>query len=226
MTSGESLVALDQVNCRGVNGELLLDSVSWQIGHGESWGLTGPSGAGKTLLMRTLSLLDPFEGELYWRGKPVAPQRVPEYRANVIYVAQAATLLEGTVESNLQAPFQLQIHAQKSYPEKMISDGFTGFGKHRAFLQSQSSELSGGERQIVALLRALILEPVILLLDEATSALDPTSKGVAEMLIDNWMKADVNRSVVWVTHDEAQRRRVTRQELRIQSGRVIEGAVT
>ncbi len=202
-------------------GQILLDRVSLQVSARERWAVTGDSGAGKTLLLRSLAWLDPCEGEVWWRGERIRTTNVPEFRAHVIYLAQAPAMIAGSVEDNLRLPFALKRHVDRAFHPDAIQRQLDRLGKRNGFLARRDSELSGGEKQIVAILRALQLDPGILLLDEATSALDPATERQVEGLVTEWLAASTGeRAVVWVSHDEAQRRRVADRALHLHAGRV------
>jgi putative ABC transport system ATP-binding protein len=98
-------------------------------------------------------------------------------------------------------------------------------GRERSFLDKQQRDLSGGEMQIVALLRALQLDPTILLLDEPTSALDAKTSEAAETLIIDWCNERVeSRAIVWVSHDIQQARRVAQRVFSIEHGTLSKGS--
>ena len=93
-------------------------------------------------------------------------------------------------------------------------------GKQAPFLDQQHAELSGGESQIVALLRAMQLKPNVLLLDEPTSALDADTSRKVETLLIDWVQATNDRSFIWVTHDTQQAQRVSNRTLRMVDGQL------
>jgi putative ABC transport system ATP-binding protein len=200
--------------------EWLLRDVSLTIRPGDRLAIAGPSAAGKTLLMRSLALLDRLDaGEVHWCGKTVAPAEVPDFRRQVIYLHQRPALFEGTVEDNLQRPFGLHVHRGRRFDREWIINRLRSVGRSPDFLQRPSSDLSGGEAQITALLRALQLAPGVLLLDEPTAALDPETAHAAEQLVAAWLGEDAARATVWVSHNAEQARRVADRTLRLVAGR-------
>lgn len=206
------------------SGESLLSEISLSISAGERWAVTGPSGSGKTLLLRALAQLDRTDGEILWKGAPVLKSAVPDYRSQVVYLPQASPVVEGTVEDNLRLPQQLKRYADREWSRSQAVEWCQRLGKHEDFLKRASADLSGGEKQIVALLRVLPLDARILLLDEATGALDRSTEEKFETLVDEWLaERPEERAVVWVSHDEAQRQRVSSRVLQLNQGRVVEG---
>ncbi len=209
---------------RSAGGELLLDRVSFRAGPGERWAVGGPTGAGKTLLLRALALLDAIDaGEVRWHGRSIADAEVPAYRRKVIYLHQRPALVEGTVEDNLRLPFEFSASRRVSYQRDRLLASLNRIGQKRAFLDRQSAALSGGERQIVALLRALQLEPEVLLLDEPTAALDSRSREQVENLLTAYLEeSPQSRASVWVTHQADQISRIADWLLPIAGGRAEE----
>ena len=183
------LLEADHIGRRHPEGPAwLLDDVSLEIEPGARLSLAGPSGGGKTLLLRALARLDRLDrGEVRYHGRGVHHDAVPQFRASVIYLHQRATLIEETVEAALRRPFALTVHRQRKFDRRQAIELLSALGREAAFLQKKVAELSGGEIQIAALVRALQLDPQILLLDEPTSALDGATATAVEQLIDQWL---------------------------------------
>lgn len=177
-------------------------------------GLVGPSGSGKTLLLRSLVQLDRVEeGRLSFEGKPLSVWSLPLYRTRVIYLPQRPVLFEGTVEENLQMLFQLVVHQGRRYERQRILDYLEQLHRDAGFLAQAAPRLSGGEAQILGLLRALQLEPQVLLLDEPTASLDPDSTALVEALLGDWLRAEPSRACIWTSHDARQIERMTDERL-------------
>ncbi len=169
----------------------LIRDVTLTLSLGERLGVLGPSGAGKTVLLRCLAMLDPVDsGSIRWQGRTVAGEAVPSYRSRAIYVHQRPALLEGSVEDNLRLPFELAAHRDRRFDPEKVVDLLGRLGRDRTFLEKASRDLSGGEAQIVGLIRALQLDPTVLLLDEPTASLDQATAEAVEGLLDDWLAAD------------------------------------
>jgi putative ABC transport system ATP-binding protein len=139
----------------------------------------------------------------------------------VVYLHQRPSLFEGSIESNLRQPFSLKVNRRSSFDRNRILELLDGVGRPASFLERSSRDLSGGETQIVALLRALQLDPSILLLDEPTTSLDEATSRAIEELIRRWLgEAPADRASIWVTHDSLQARRIADQWLRMRRGRL------
>jgi putative ABC transport system ATP-binding protein len=203
-------------------GGWLLDRVSIRVGPGARVAVSGPSGSGKTLLLRALAMLDPVDdGELLFEGRPVPRERIPDYRRRVIYLHQRPALIEARVEPALRRPFALEVHRGRSFDRRRIVRMLEHLGRDEGFLNKPVDDLSGGESQLVALLRAVQLDPSVLLLDEPTAALDPDASSAVEGLVSDWFAEQPGgRAVLWVTHDTGQAERMGSRVLRIEKGRI------
>jgi putative ABC transport system ATP-binding protein len=218
-----TLLQTTELARRHPNGEpWLLDRVSLEIRAGERVVLSGPSGSGKTLLMRAAALLDPAEaGTVLWQGRPILREAVPRFRAAVIYCHQRPAMIAATVEEALRRPFALKIHRGKKFDRPWILDRLARLGRQENFLEQPVANLSGGEMQMVALLRALQLSPHVLLLDEPTAALDPkTSAAVEESIVDWIDESPDDRALLWVSHDVEQGGRVATRKIFMENGRL------
>ncbi|WP_024905174.1 ABC transporter ATP-binding protein [Robbsia andropogonis] len=205
------------------------DRLALAIHAGDHIALQGPSGTGKSVLLRTLALLDaPVNGSVFYRGHPIAAAAVPRYRRAVAYLPQRPTLSGETVRDALQWPYTFAAHRDHRYDEAAALALTAQAGKPEAFLDNPTATLSGGESQVAALIRAVLLDPDVLLLDEPTAALDPESASVVEALVAQWANgqepasvtspahtagtratpARLPRAYVWISHDPAQAARV------------------
>lgn len=202
----------------------LFRHVSLAVRSGERVALIGSTGSGKTLLLRSLALLDPLDtGEVRWNGQAISSGMVPHFRRRIIYLHQRPPLFAGTVEENLRQPLALRIHCGKPFDKLRILHLLSDVGRDEEFLAKLSRNLSGGERQLTALLRAIQLDPVLLLLDEPTAALDAATSRAVEKLIHNWQAQDYRRrAFVWVSHEAEQVRRIGDRILTIQAGQLTE----
>ena len=168
-------------------------SVSFDLQDGECVALQGPSGVGKTLLLRSVADLDPNEGTVRLDGILREAMPAPAWRRRVTYLAAEPGWWSDTVQEHVTAwddalPLVVRLGLRDDCGPWSIQ------------------RLSTGERQRVGLARALMLQSRVLLLDEPTSALDPASAAAVEALIAE--RVSDGTSVLWSTHDGAQARRV------------------
>jgi putative ABC transport system ATP-binding protein len=220
MTSVQPLLGVAGLGRRRPDADSwLLQDISLSVHGGDRIAVSGPTGSGKTLLLRALALLDSFEAAKFsWRGKSVVPEVVPAYRGSVMYLHQRPALIEGTVEDNLRLPYSLKVWKNHSFDRVKATQLLREAGRDENFLQQSDQNLSGGERQIVAIVRVLQLQPTILLLDEPTASLDASSAAAIERLVDLWYAND--RAFLWVSHSSAQAERVATKTVRLQNGRM------
>ncbi|GGJ76252.1 ABC transporter ATP-binding protein [Deinococcus aquiradiocola] len=218
MTPGsQSLLDVSGLS-RVLDTRTLWQDVRFGVRAGESVALTGPSGSGKSLLLRAMSALDPLEsGEVRLLGRTPGEWGVPGFRARVMLVPQRPVLYGGTVLEGLRAPFGLKVHAGRAFREEEATSLLAALSRDVSFLTLGTDSLSGGEAQVFALLRALLLSPSVLLLDEVTSALDPDAARAAETLLLGWVAAGPDRALVWVSHSPEQRARVAGRELNLRA---------
>ncbi|MFH1304066.1 MAG: ATP-binding cassette domain-containing protein [Planctomycetota bacterium] len=214
------LLEARQTGRQTTTGEWLIRNLSLSVSPGDRIAIVGPTGSGKSLFLRSLAMLDEIqEGEIRFLGLPVPDKQLPQFRSQIVYLQQRPVLIEGTVESNLKFALQFQVNQNKPHDIATVMDLLNSFDKPEKFLQRKSSVLSGGEGQIVALLRALILSPRVLLLDEPTSGLDPETTQQFESMILRWMEiSDPAPAFVWITHDHNQAHRIARQIMVFPSG--------
>jgi putative ABC transport system ATP-binding protein len=192
---------------------LVLDSVSAEIHRGAT-AIVGPSGSGKSTLLRLLNrLADPDAGTIAYRGRPLDEHEPLALRREVSLVPQLPALSEGTVESNLRYAADLagkELDATRCLGHAGLESGFAG---------RDVSKLSVGEQQRAMLARALAQQPAVLLLDEPTSALDPVARDAIEATLAR-LRGDLEISLIVVSHDPEQARRIADRALRLERGRV------
>jgi len=208
---------------RKADGKWLLSGISLRVQGGDRLALVGPTGSGKTLLLRALAMLDPVDaGEVRWQGKSVRRSQIPQFRSHVVYLHQRPDLIDGKVEDNLRDPYNLQVHRRKSFDRGRALRLLDSLGRDASFLAKRRRDLSGGEIQLTALLRAIQLDPQMVLLDEPTAALDERSAEQVESLLAAWLNEKPStRAALWVTHDRQQAERVSDELLTIRDGRLF-----
>lgn len=127
-----------------------------------------------------------------------------QWRAMVMLVAQRCAVTPGTVEDNLRLPLQWRQHRHHAnWQRTTIVTWLETLGRSSDFLAWDAEQLSGGEQQVLNLLRALQLQPVLLLLDECTASLDPSTCRAMETLLQHWL-SEAARACVFTSHDPDQ----------------------
>jgi len=200
----QSDVSLLQVRDLRTN---VLKPASLTLLRGECIAVKGPSGAGKTLLLRAIADLDPNQGLVSLGGRDRSTIPAPEWRGLVGYVpAEPGWWAETVGEHFGEWPAAAAVLTNLGFPDEAKSWPI--------------ARLSTGERLRLALVRALIIPPKVLLLDEPTAALDAASVAAVESLIATRIRAGL--AVLWVTHDAGQARRIACRQLAVEAGRVRE----
>ena len=180
------------------SGKSILANVSLNIQKEQTYAVVGPSGSGKTTLLRLFNRMTlPTRGALRYRGKDASEYPVLTYRRRIPIVFQEPVLHEGTVRSNLLLPFTLKKWEKATPSREKLEDTLEICQIKPSLLAEDSRTLSGGEKQRMAMARALLLDPEVLLLDEPTSALDPPT---AMRVIDAILTRFKNLTIICVTH--------------------------
>jgi ABC-type proline/glycine betaine transport system ATPase subunit len=194
-------------------GKLVLRDLDARLPVGAS-SIVGPSGSGKSTLLRLLNrLADPDKGRVIYEGKDVCERDPLELRREVSLVPQLPALIDGTVHDNIAYGPRLAGHSFDTRTCLELA------GLDPAFEERDAAKLSVGEQQRVMLARALALDPRVLLLDEPTSALDQTARDAVESTLRD-LRSRTSISIVVVTHDMEQARRLADFVVRIENGRV------
>jgi putative ABC transport system ATP-binding protein len=174
--------------------------------------IAGPSGAGKTSLLRCLNRLEEVDsGEVLLDGVDIRSIDPTQLRRRVGMIFQTPVIFEGGVKANLA-------YGLDPLPDKALSDALEACGLDSSFLARDSSALSVGQAQRVCIARALIRDPEVLLMDEPTSALDQDAAARVERLIADLTGRGL--TVVLVTHNLAQAERVAQDALLLADGRI------
>lgn len=160
--------------------------------------MSGPSGSGKSLLLRALADLDKHQGQVFLKGLLQEAFKPAEWRKQIVLVAAESGWWNSGVAD----------HFQELPSEQALS----GLGFSTDVFHWPVDRLSSGERQRLGLLRALVLKPAVLLLDEPTANLDEKNTLKVEKLIKGYLQ-NKPATAIWVSHDSAQRKRLNCKEL-------------
>lgn len=187
-----------------------LGPVDLVVAAGECVCLSGPSGCGKTRLLRAIADLDPHTGRVSLDGIAATRMSPTQWRRQVALVPSESRWWAARVVDH--------------FPREQQPD-LASIGLPQTALQWDIERLSSGERQRLALLRALAGQPQALLLDEPTANLDAQQAARVETLLAAYRRAHA-AAVIWVSHDAQQIARVANRVLRMESGGLITAAET
>ena len=200
----------------------VLTGVSITVGDGERLALVGPTGAGKSTLAKLMArLYDPTEGSISFGGIDLRDATLASLRHRVVVVPQEGFLFGGTIADNVRI-------ARFDASDDDVRAAFDAIGALERFdefpegihteVRERGSRLSAGERQLVSLARAALVDPAVLVLDEATSNLDPGTEFIVERALDSLMSG---RTTIVVAHRLSTIQRADRIGV-IDGGRLVE----
>jgi len=191
------------------------------IEKGEIYAIVGPNGSGKTTLLSIMSLgLRPSHGKIYFEGHPIRydTKSLMAVRRSVTMVLQTPYLFNTSVAKNVAYGLRARGVPKKDLDKRVMEAlewvGLDGFGKRKA------RELSGGETQLVALARALVLNPALLFLDEPTANVDARHVHLFEGIISRINK-ERGTTVVMTTHNLSQAYRLTERVFSLFEGSLV-----
>ena len=198
---------------------LLLSGINLHIAPGETAALLGPSGSGKSSLLKIIAGLEPADaGSVHWDGHDIS-QQPPERRRMALMFQDFALFGHLNVQDNVAFGLieqRVPKAAARARALALLADfGLQGFATRRVY------SLSGGEQQRVALARALITAPQVLLLDEPFSALDADLRVALRQEFSQRIAAG-GMAALLVTHDEAEARAMTARGWRLAAGGVLQ----
>lgn len=200
----------------------VVDVPKLRIDAGEIFGIVGPSGAGKSTLLRLLNFLEvPTEGQIRYREHLMTSDVPLEIRREVTTVFQRPMLLRRSVRANVRIGRRIRGPAPK---DDTVDRWLDRLGLAE-LADAPIRTLSAGEAQRVALARALVVDPAVLLLDEPTGNLDPYNVGLIEDIV-RADRAERGTTIVIVTHDPFQARRIVDRAGLMINGRLVEVAKT
>lgn len=181
-----------------LDGHNVLQDLSMAVAKGQKVLLTGPSGCGKSTVLRCLlGFVVPESGSIHINGAQLTPETAWDLRTQLAYVGQEPDLGDGTVRDTIEHPFSYRANAALRKNLERVPELFERFGLAKRLLDKATSDLSGGEKQRVALIVAILLDRSIFLLDEVTSALDPKSKRI----VADYFRDRRDISILLVAHD-------------------------
>jgi len=182
----------------------ILDRFKLKIYKGETVGLCGISGGGKSTVMGLIErFYDPDEGTVEYFGEDIKNINVKWYRDQIGYVGQEPTLFDATIAENIAfgAPGATREEIEEAAKQANAYDFIMSFPEDfdTPLIGGAGTQLSGGQKQRIAIARALVKKPEILLLDEATSALDNESERIVQEALDKLMESN-ERTCIVIAH--------------------------
>ena len=195
-------LVVDGVGFRYPNTETaVLGDVSISVADGERLALVGPTGAGKSTVAKLMArLYDPTVGTISFGGIDLRAATLDSLRRRIVVVPQEGFLFGGSIADNVRI-------ARADATDEELRAALDAIGALERFdafedgihteVRERGSRLSAGERQLVSLARAALVDPAVLVLDEATSSLDPGTEAIVERALDRLM---TGRTTIVVAH--------------------------
>jgi len=178
----------------------ILKQINLDINKGQYLTVVGPSGSGKSTLMRILaSMISATSGEVIFDGKSIETYEPTAYRQRVSYAFQQPTLFGKTVRDNLMFPFEVR---KQEFDEKKVNDYLEMVNLDASYIDKSVNDVSGGEKQRIALLRNLLFPPEVLITDEVTAGLDADNKTIVHKMLNKFNRDGL--TILRVTHDESE----------------------
>ncbi|TFG29862.1 ATP-binding cassette domain-containing protein [Candidatus Thorarchaeota archaeon] len=200
----------------GFNERYLFKDFNLTVKNNEVVGLTGKSGSGKSTLLRiAVDLMTPLTGEIFALGLQVSEWDPRELRRNVILVPQESQMFPSSVRDNLSWGLTIR---NETVNDEALSEILEEVKLTSINLDDDASNLSGGEKQRIAIARALLMKPKALLLDEPTASLDNVSALAVEEVLDELIESH-QIGILMVTHNIDQAKRFASRVVDIHGGK-------
>lgn len=200
----------------------VLSGVDLSVAVGERLALVGPTGAGKSTVAKLIArFYDPSSGEVRFGGVDLRDASLASLRHRIVVVPQEGFLFDGTIADNIRLarPAATDAELGEALDRLGATERFASFPDGLSTeVRERGSRLSAGERQLVALARAALVDPAVLVLDEATSSLDPGTEAIVERALDRLMEG---RTTIVVAHRLSTVRRADRIAV-VDHGRLVE----
>jgi putative ABC transport system ATP-binding protein len=217
MRSDYNLILLELKNVSYIKeGKTILNNISLKVEEWDFISIIGASGSGKSTMLKLCShLISPTSGEILYREKDMMYYEPVLLRREISYCVQSGGLFGRTVEDNLSFPYEARgLGMERAAVISMLAR----FGLAADVLKEENKNLSGGEKQRVALVRTLLLKPKVVLLDEVTSSLDVENTLIIEQIIRELNESGT--TILWITHSPEQSRRLANKLLTVENGQI------
>ncbi len=218
MENNKEILKIENLNLE-IGTVKILKDISFTVQKKEIIALLGPSGSGKSSLLKSINMLNtPSCGQIKYHNNDIQEISPMALRKKIGYVLQKPTLFGNDVMENLKYPCELH---QKVFDINLVEFYLKKVNLKPDILEKKPNELSGGEQQRISLVRTLLLEPEMILLDEVTSALDEDNTLLIEELIKNENENN-ELTVIFISHNNEQAKRLAQKVIYMEEGVIKE----
>ncbi len=176
-------------------------NINAEISENELIVIQGESGLGKSTFLKLFNRFCEIDkGRILLNDRELKEYEIDRLRGQIIYLPQLPFMIDGTIEDNLSFAFDFQAHKEKTYNSPKAEEWMSYFQLNTK-LNDNALKLSTGQKQRIALIRALLLEPDILLLDEPCSSLDRKNRELIEQKIES-LASESKVTVLMATHSD------------------------
>ena len=218
MKNNKEILKIENLNLE-IGTVKILKDISFTVQKKEIIALLGPSGSGKSSLLKSINMLNtPSCGQIKYHNNDIQEISPMALRKKIGYVLQKPTLFGNDVMENLKDPCELH---QKVFDINLVEFYLKKVNLKPDILEKKPNELSGGEQQRISLVRTLLLEPEIILLDEVTSALDEDNTLLIEELI-KYENENNELTVIFISHNNEQAKRLAQKVIYMEEGVIKE----
>lgn len=197
------MLEIKNLSC-GYGSKIVLKDITFKLNTGEFTGIIGPNGSGKTTLLRAISrLIKPYKGNVLFNGEDIWSKKPQELAREIAVVSQSASFNHMTVEEFIllgRIPHRKNLQFMETKKDMDVLGKTMLLTDTLKFRERFLDEMSGGEKQLAVIGRALAQEPKLLLLDEPTAHLDITHQvGILDLI--KKLNQEFGLTVVMVLHD-------------------------
>jgi len=218
MENNKEILKIENLNLE-IGTVKILKDISFTVQKKEIIALLGPSGSGKSSLLKSINMLNtPSCWQIKYHNNDIQEISPMALRKKIGYVLQKPTLFGNDVMENLKYPCELH---QKVFDINLVEFYLKKVNLKPDILEKKPNELSGGEQQRISLVRTLLLEPEIILLDEVTSALDEDNTLLIEELI-KYENENNELTVIFISHNNEQAKRLAQKVIYMEEGVIKE----
>lgn len=197
----KNLLELQNISFSYPDGQTILQDINLELRTNDIVIIRGESGAGKSTFLKLFNrFCDYNNGRIFFHEKELNEYKIDRIRSSIIYLPQLPFMIDGTVEDNLSFPFSFHSHKNKSFDPARAGEWLDYFQLDIP-LNHDALKLSAGQKQRIALIRSILIEPEVLLLDEPASALDSNNKKLIEQKIEHLIDSS-GVTVLMATHSE------------------------